>query len=339
MPITNHRISDPSIWKSRHHRDEAQWMCRFTTQQITELEDAAQRVLAKRQGPTAFGKEDFVLPTVEKFLAAQLRILDNGRGFIFLRGLDVSRYDSDTLKAIYWGICSHLGLGISQNVHGEVMSAVTDYGDHFDGDDPYRHNIRAHRTTVEIHPHTDSCDHVALLCVRPAKSGGQSAIASSLAIYNEIQETRPELLEPLRRGFFLDLVGKGTAQQQISFHRIPVFSYCNGKMSARFNKRQIELGAQKSEAGMGALSQSAIDYVRELSLREEFLLPMTFQSGDIQVLNNRVIFHARNAIVDDPQHKRLLYRVWLNARQPRPLAAEFANQLNSGERGGVTTRL
>ena len=90
---------------------------------------------------------------------------------------------------------------------------------------------------------------------------------------------------------------------------------------------------------MGALSQSAIDYVRELSLREEFLLPMTFQRGDIQVLNNRVIFHARNAIVDDPQHKRLLYRVWLNARQPRPLAAEFANQLNSGERGGVTTRL
>ena len=37
--------------------------------------------------------------------------------------------------------------------------------------------------------------------------------------------------------------------------------------------------------------------------------------------------------------KRLLYRVWLNAPEPRPMAPEFANQLNTGERGGVTKRL
>ena len=68
---------------------------------------------------------------------------------------------------------------------------------------------------------------------------------------------------------------------------------------------------------------------------------MMLEDGDIQVLNNRVTYHTRSKVVDDedPVKKRLLYRVWLNAPQPRPMAPEFANQLNTGERGGVTKRI
>ena len=40
----------------------------------------------------------------------------------------------------------------------------------------------------------------------------------------------------------------------------------------------------------------------------------------------------------EPERKRLLWRVWLNAVEPRPMAPEFANQLNTGVRGGVTAR-
>jgi hypothetical protein len=335
-----HVINEASVWKSSVYADESSWIVHFTESQLAEIEQAARQVLASGQGPTSFRKSDFTLPTVASLLDDLLRTLHKGRGFVFLRGLDVTRYDIDTLKIIYWGICSYLGEGISQNAQGEAMSAVTDYGDSFEGNDPYRHNIRAHRTTTEIHPHTDSCDYVALLCVRPAKSGGESAVVSSLAIYNELMATHPEYLQPLRRGFFLDLVGKGTSGKQLSFHRIPVFSYFSGKMSARFNKRQIELGAEKSIEGLDTLSQKAINYVAELSLRDEFQLPMTFQAGDIQILNSRVTFHARKAFDDhaQPERKRLLLRVWLNALDPRPMAPEFANQLNTGERGAVTLR-
>ncbi len=39
-----------------------------------------------------------------------------------------------------------------------------------------------------------------------------------------------------------------------------------------------------------------------------------------------------------PEPKRLLWRVWLNAAEPRPMESEFVNQLNTGVRGGVTAR-
>lgn len=340
VDILRHPIDEPCVWKSSRFSDSDEWILHFDDAQIAELEAAAGAVIAAGLGPTGFQRDDFDLPVLGQTLAEQLEILENGRGFVFFRGLDVSRYDRVTLKAIYWGICAHLGIGISQNTQGELMSAVTDYGDVYEGDDPYLHNIRAHRTTVEIHPHTDSCDYVALLCENPAKSGGESAVVSSLAMYNEILETHPEYLEPLCAGFYLDLVGKGTAEKQLSFHRVPVYSYFGGKMSARFNKRQIELGAEKSAEGLDPLSQAAIDYVREISMRDDFRLPMEFRAGDIQVLNNRVTFHARGAFDDfaEPERRRLLWRVWLNADNPRPMAPEFANQLNSGERGGVTHR-
>ena len=339
VEILREAIDEGCVWKAAHYRMPSEWVFEFSATQLSELEVAAHGILAAGKPSVGFSREDFRVPLLSSDLEKLLNILRNGRGFVFLRGLDVERFDRKMLQMIYWGICMHLGSGISQNAQGELMSAVTDYGDPFDGD-PYVHNIRLHRTTHEIHPHTDSCDYVALLCENPAKWGGESIIVSSLAIYNEILATHPEYLRPLCEGFYLDLVGKGTTEKEISFHRIPVYSYFGGKMSARFNKRQIELGAEKFSGSLDSLAQAAIDYVRELSERDEFRLPMEFQSGDIQILNNRVIFHSREAFEDhrEPERKRLLWRVWLNATEPRPMAAEFANQLNTGVRGGVSAR-
>ncbi len=339
VDILRDPVDDRAVWKAADHADPNTWIHVFTPAEIAELETAAGQVIADGRSPTGFDKQAFQLPTLGAVLAHQLDELADGRGFVFFRGLDVGRYDRVTLQAIYWGICAHLGEGISQNAAGELLSAVTDYGDKFEGD-PYLHNIRLHRTTAEIHPHTDSCDYVALLCERPAKKGGESAVVSALAMYNEILATHPEYLAPLCEGFHLDLIGKGTKAQELSFHRIPVFSWFGGKMSARFNKRQIELGAEKHDGGLDPLSQAAIDYVREISMRDEFRLAMEFRPGDIQILNNRVTFHARTAVADfiEPEKKRLLWRIWLNAGRARPMAPEFANQLNTGARGGVSRR-
>ena len=66
-----------------------------------------------------------------------------------------------------------LGTGIPQNSMGEMMSGVKDYGDKNVGDNPYREGIRLHRTTAKIDAHTDSCDHVALLCIKELKKEGK----------------------------------------------------------------------------------------------------------------------------------------------------------------------
>ena len=291
--------------------------------------------------PTSFSKCDFILDSLTKVLNEQLDILQKGRGFIRLRGLDVKKYDSLTIQTIYWGICSYLGVGIPQNSKGELMSGVKDYGDKIISDNPYRDGIRLHRTTAKIDAHTDSCDHVALLCLQRAKQGGESGVISALSIYNEILKNKPEYLDTLCKGFYIDLIGKGKSEKELSSHPIPVFSYYGRKMCSRFNKSQIELGAEKKSGGLDSLSKEAVEYVQFLTVQEDFHLKMMLEEGDIQVLNNRVIYHTRTKVLDheDPSKKRLLYRVWLNAPQPRPMAPEFANQLNTGERGGVTKRI
>ena len=341
MEVLKKPIAESCVWKVSDFKNEKEWTYSFTEKEIFELEEAAKILISKGLAPTSFSKEDFILDTLKGILSEQLDTLQQGRGFIRLRGLEPKKYDSLTIQTIYWGVCSHLGIGIPQNSKGELMSGVKDYGDKIVSENPYRDGIRLHRTTAKIDAHTDSCDHVALLCIQRAKEGGESGVISALTIYNEILKNKPEYLEPLCKGFFIDLIGKGKTEKELSSHPIPVFSYFSGKMCSRFNKSQIELGAEKHAGGLDSLSQEAIEYLQHLTEQKDFHLKMMLEEGDIQVLNNRVTYHTRTKVIDheDSSKKRLLYRVWLNAPQPRPMAPEFANQLNTGERGGVTKRI
>lgn len=338
--ILKEHVVEPSVWMADEYRNSDEWTFNFTDVHIRELSEALNYVQSQGLGGTQFTKDDFPLPTLGPDLDVQRELLENGRGFTLMRGIPIDRYDLDELTAIYWGIGAHLGEGFFQNAQGDLVGHVTDHGRKFEGTDPYKFNIRAYTTTVEIPPHTDSCDLVGLLCVRAAKSGGGSAVVSSTALYNRFLDTRPDLLEPLYNGFHLDLIGKGTTEKELSHHRIPVFSYWGGKLSCRYNKGQIEHGANKAHDGLTAIEQEAVDYFRELSTHADFRLEMNFQPGDIQILNNRTTLHSRTAFEDHdkPEQRRLLLRLWLNSFTPRPMHPAFANQLNTGARGSVTVR-
>ena len=114
----------------------------FNEKQILELELAAKKIIDQKLAPTSFSKKDFILDSLAETLNQQLDVLQNGRGFIRLRGLDPKKYDELTLQTMYWGICSYMGTGIPQNSMGELMSGVKDYGDKNVGDNPYRQGIR-----------------------------------------------------------------------------------------------------------------------------------------------------------------------------------------------------
>ena len=66
------------------------------------------------------------------------------------------------------------------------------------------------------------------------------------------------------------------------------------------------------------------------------------EPGDIQLLNNHVTYHSRTAIVDfeEPDRKRLVYRLWLSTPQNRELPAShdvlWGPTAAGAVRGGVT---
>ncbi len=332
----------PSAWtRAQMERDQG-WIVRFTDADLAELAAATDALAVRGLGPLEFGRDDFPLPGLGPKLVELLEEIEYGRGFVLLRGLDVEAFDLDRLSLLYWGLGAHLGQVISQNSQGDLLGRVTDMesGRYAKGG-YYEEGVRGHRTNAFLAPHSDSSDVVGLLCVRPAKVGGESWISSSIAVYNRIRATRPDLLGPLLDGFRYDLVGKGRTSDEVTANRVPVYSWAEGVLSCRFNKQQIELGAARTGEALTDAQREAIALVEDLALTEEFLLPMAFEPGDIQLLNNHVTVHSRGGYEDwaEPERRRLLLRLWLNIPNGRPLAPEYADRLNTGGRGGVTERL
>ena len=73
---------------------------------------------------------------------------------------------------------------------------------------------------------------------------------------------------------------------------------------------------------------------------DELALTMAFEPGDIQLLNNHLIYHARTRYDDyeEPERKRLLLRLWLAVPGSRPLPAGYELVFGGIEAGDDTLR-
>ncbi len=85
----------------------------------------------------------------------------------------------------------------------------------------------------------------------------------------------------------------------------------------------------------------ALDLLAELA--DELCFEMTMQPGDMQFINNHVIYHARTAYHDHTDagfdRRRLLHRLWLAMPNSRALPADHAvlwRDVDAGSlRGGI----
>ncbi|MDA1090746.1 MAG: TauD/TfdA family dioxygenase [Proteobacteria bacterium] len=335
--ILRHPVIGPSAWTSAELAADHSWVYALSADDIGELEAAADAVRSKGLRLYEFGQDDFPLPGLAAMIADIAGQLEGGRGCALIRGLDAARYDEETLKMMYWGFGLHWGVPISQNAKGQLIGHVRDTAR-----DYHSKNVRGYTTNARISPHCDPADCVSLLCAHPAKKGGESEISSAMSIYNRILETHPEYLEPLTEGFHFDLRGEGVSDDpdEVTFNKVPVFSYFDGHLSCRFNAKTILDGQTKAGAPLNGLALAAVNKVAELAQDPEFRLDLTFRQGDIQILNNYLILHARGGFEDhpEPERRRNLLRLWSNLHNGRKLAPEFANRLNTGPRGGVMVR-
>ena len=74
---------------------------------------------------------------------------------------------------------------------------------------------------------------------------------------------------------------------------------------------------------MRATQNEALDLLAEVA--EQTCLHAPFEPGDIQFLNNHVVYHGRTAYQDDAERgqSRLLLRLWLAVPNSRPLPEGF----------------
>lgn len=326
--------NETSTWWAADLQHTGQWQHALGSEELAELALATEQALNNGLEVGHFGRESFPLPTLGPRIERIVDQVENGVGFAVLHGVPVDDYDETALKTLYWGLGGYTGEVISQNSKGQLLAEVSDRGNAY-GD----RNTRGFSTNAELFPHVDTSDMTALLCVRTAKHGGDSRVVSSTKAYNVILAEHPEFLPILFRGFKNDLRGEGPSGEidELTHARVPVFSQFAGRTSCSFNYRMIENAAQKAGVPLAKQERAALDFLRDVTLREDMGVRFTMRKGDIQMVSNHSVFHSRTSFEDhdDPAQRRCLYRLWVNVSGGRELDATFADRYNTGPRGGV----
>jgi hypothetical protein len=303
-----------------------EWIRPVPAATLPELDGALAAL--RRRGLTwpGFSRDDFPLPTFARELAAALDELERGRGFIVFRGLPVDRYDDDDLKNLYWGIGAHLGAARYQNAAGELIGEVRDenrrYGEVREPSmDPTlgRSSRSKARSAGPLRFHTDRCDVVSLLCVRKAKAGGLSKIVSAVAVSNAILEGRPDLHALLCQDYHRSRQGEEAGGERATY-ALPIFAAHDGRFTTQYSRTFVETAQKLPDVPrLSAAQDEALDL--HAAVCEELCLTMDLQPGDLQLLNNHVIYHSRTAYADADgrDSDRLLLRLWLSPPNSRAL--------------------
>jgi alpha-ketoglutarate-dependent taurine dioxygenase len=282
---------------------------RIADEEIAELERAVAHARALGLVLGEVRREDFPLPILAPRIADWTAELRDGRGFLVLRGLPVERWGDDEAALAYWGLGLHLGTPGAQNPAGELLGHVRDTGE--EATNP---NIRRYRTAGDIAYHCDLADVVGLLCLRTARAGGRSRIASSVTVYNALLARRPELVERLYEPFALDVRDEEGAGGPRTIP-VPPCRHADGHLRTFYHSDYFRSAERHPDVPrLTPRERELLDLYEEIARSPEIALEMDFEAGDIQLLSNHLVLHARTAYQDAPEpgRERHLLRLWLS---------------------------
>ncbi len=309
---------DPSAWVGDDFRNDDSWIATLSASQVAELSTAARHCIERGLEVTAIRREDFALTSMRPLIEQWAAELNQGRGFMLVKGLPAGELGDRQVRTIFWGIGLHMGTPVSQNSYGDMLGEVFDEGVKMGTG-----RVRGYRTNQRLMFHTDRCDIVGLLCQRTAKSGGLSSIVSSTRIYEEIAARHPDYLAPLENGYIHAHVEEGGA---FSTYRLPVYSVTDGVVSCRILRNTIENARKMGYAKYSNLETAALDCMDALANDPRMRLDMMLDRGDMQFVNNYTTLHARTEFEDypEPERRRHMVRLWLKAHGlRRPVRKEL----------------
>jgi len=321
-------------WRADTLSDD-DWLLHLPPALIESLRVLATRALAG--GIPAAGAIREWRPPYEALTFAERieSLLEGGLGFCIVRGLPLLSPEAANEVATL-AFATLLGRPVSQSQQGNIVARVEDLGC-----DITKPGVRGHQTSAELAFHCDRADRVSLLCVRSAARGGQSKIVSSIQLKVDLSHKHPRLAECLHAPLPQDRRGE-QREYEPPWCMMPVFDTADGLFVARYIRRFVE--DSQRHHGAPRLSHEttlALDTLDAMMQEPGRALEMMLTPGDIQLLNNNVVLHARTAFEDhrQPARRRLLLRVWLSHKSARPLPASFAALYGSTDagtyRGGV----
>ena len=329
-------VEGPAAWYGRDLQDDDSWVETLSPAEISEVSAAVDAVEASGIAMLDMTAADFPLPTLGPRMVALAQVLDRGRGFWLLRGLPIDELTERRAAFIYWGLGLHMGTPVSQNARGHLLGHVTDEGVNFKTDS----GARGYQTRLRLPYHTDSSDIVGLLCLKPAKSGGLSSVASTTTVFNEVVTRRPDLAHLWFEEWYYDRRNEEGPGEKPYFTTPLATQGDDGLLSIRYVRSFLDSAQRHDEVPRRTEQETEfLDLIDEIAHEEGTALHMDFRPGDIQFVCNYTTFHSRTSYedFDDPAEKRHLLRLWLTLHEGRTLPHDFSRGKHSIGlgRGGI----
>ena len=334
------RLNDVAAWRGPELLAAGEWLQHLSDAELAELHAASLPWLDRVERDSAalnrLDSQSFALPTLGPRLASLRDELQLGRGLVLLRGLPVERWGRRCSAVAFYGLGAHLGRPRPQNAQGHLLGHVRDIG--LRADDPL---VRIYQTHERQTFHTDSCDIVGLLCLQTARAGGESALVSSVTLYNELRARRPDLAALLFQPLATDRRGEVPPGAKPYFE-IPVFNWHHGSFAAIYQRQYVNSSQRFADAPrLSAAQVEALDLLDALANDPALNLRMALEPGDLQFVHNHRLLHDRMAFEDwpEPARRRYLLRLWLAPEDGQALPPVYAQRYGNvlpGQRGGVS---
>jgi hypothetical protein len=308
-------VTDPRAWRAGTIDPPDSWYYPLSENALAALDQAVRDGRAGARPVTELRASDGLHAAVAPDLEGARAALEAGRGFVVIPAGRPGRYAPQDLQAVYWLVGQLLGRPFEQNVQGTLLYDVRDTGQ------DVRYGARFSVTNSESTFHTDNAfgdevlDYVGLLCVNPAKAGGESQLVSACTVEQELRARHHDAWEVLRQPFHVDRRG-GLRPGDEPTTRTPIFSDTGPGLVVRYLRYWIEVGHEKAGLPLTAEQVHAMDVLDGVAGERDLRVQFTLRSGEMLFVNNRWLLHNRTGFEDyaEPERRRHYVRLWLRRR-------------------------
>ena len=315
-------LDDPAAWRGERMAERSDWIVTLDEPMVAGLESAVSAITARGIDLFDITRDDFPLPNMRVPIETTLEALEGGRGFVLLRGFPVARWSEAENRIALWGLGTHLGLPVGQDLAGNLLHDVRDTGRKFGSDD----SIRYYQTSHAIRLHTDGGDIFALGCVRQGARGGRSLVVSAVEVFNEIVRRRPDLAVVLQEDFWMD--ARGQRPDGARCQVLPIYTRYGRHLNILLKPEYI-YSAQRFDdvPRLTDAQREALELFHAVTREPGMALEFDLTPGDVLLASNHTIMHGRTEFENapDPAHHRHMLRLWLTIPNGRPLPPHYAD--------------
>ena len=314
LNILDYEIPPPRAWTTTDLPDAA-GLVTLDNDCLRELLELADVLAANPLPILSLRSDDFSLTSCKALMTTVVEQLDHGPGFAIIDRLPLELLETQTATALYWLLASMIDRPVAQSWDGKMLYDVRD-----SGKQP-GNGVRPDITSASQNLHTDNSynlcppDYVALLCINTAMKGGVSQLVSFHAVHNYMRGNCPKLLARLYQNYIFDRQ-REHAPGDVKVIRHPLFTWDGTQLLGRLSKRMVIQGYELAGQDIDEESSAAISALEAIMTQPEMMKEFNFQPGQIQIINNKTIGHARTGFMDwpEPERKRHLIRLWLRRK-------------------------